>query len=375
MQSTDPNSSTKSLLHSYGLNMTTVTWEDIARSKNSCWGPNISDMTLYSNGKNCNVIRRPNFADITVDHSMDNFYVTVGNEDNTPLRKIKLSEYLNSIRELTMDIKEDEKLLCSTQACVLNDTSNEVSFNVRLFNYQTTTENPAVLVIISTNEGTSAQVLDAKTTDVLFNKNGRSFDFVAERLKEERLRLGKNTEAPMTSEEKERNVIFVYQIPLVVPKKEPRAQFMSFGGYSANLESCIVDQCEMMDSFDMLEEQSEVVLLSASTEKKRKSKGFDNAMLRVSKNDKGEFKGLRGKTLQRDTNYPIRCTLQYYWLTDDMNMSEELVKTVSSQINKFYDNSENKSSLVTGDTNRPTEPKLEVKNEQSFFTTLLNKFI
>lgn len=328
-------------------------------------GPNISDMTLYSNGKNCNVIRRPNFADITVDHSMDNFYVTVGNEDNTPLRKIKLSEYLSSIKELTMDVKEDEKLLCSTQACVLNDTSNEVSFNVRLFNYQTTTENPAVLVIISTNQGTSAQVLDAKTTDVLFNKNGRKFDFVAERLKEERIRLGKNTEAPMTSEEKERNVIFVYQIPLVVPKKEPRKMI--------TMDCELEDQCEMMDSFDMLEEQS-VVCLSLSTEKKRKSKGFDNAMLRVSKNDKGEFKGLRGKTLQRDTNYPIRCTLQYYWLTDDMNMSEELVKTVSTQLNKFYDNSENKSSLVTGDTDRPTEPKLPEKTA-SFFTTLLNKFI
>jgi len=323
-------------------------------------------MTLYSNGKNCNVIRRPNFADITVDHTMDNFYVTVGNEDNSPLRKIKLKEYLSSIKELTMDVKEDEKLLCSTQACVLNDTSNEVSFNVRLFNYQTTTENPAVLVIISTNQGTSAQVLDSKTSDVLFNKNGRKFDFVAERLKEERLRLGKNTEAPMTSEEKERNVIFIYQIPLVVPKREPVVQFMSFGGIN---ESC------MMDSFDGLEEQSEVIFLSASTEKKRKSKGFDNAMLRVSKNDKGEFKGLRGKTLQRDTNYPIRCTLQYYWLTDDMNMSEELVKTVSTQLNKFYDNSENKSSLVTGTTDRPTEPKLEVKSEPSFFTMLLNKFI
>jgi hypothetical protein len=273
-----------------------------------------------------------------------------------------------------MDVKEDEKLLCSTQACVLNDTSTEVSFNVRLFNYQTTTDNPAVLVIISTNEGTSAQILDAKTTDILFNKNGRRFDFVAERLKEERMRLKKKTDEPMTSDEKERNVIFVYQIPLVIPKREPRYEFMSFGGYPVTLESC------QMDSFgdlDFLEEQSEVVFLSNSTEKKRKSKGFDNAMLRVSQNDKGEFLGLRGKTLQRDQNYPIRCTLQYYWLndSDNTNMSEDLIEMLSSQLNKFYDNSENKSSLVTGNTDRPTEPKLEDKKEGSFFTTLLNKFI
>jgi hypothetical protein len=329
--------------------MTTVSWEDTARSKNSCWGPNISDMTLYSNKRNCDVIRRPNFADVTVDHSMDNFFVTVGNENNTPLKKIKLSEYLRSLKELKMEVKDDEKLLCSTQACILRDESDETCFNVRLYNYQTTTENPAVLVIISTNQGTSAQILNAKTTDVLFNKNGRAHDFVAERLKEERKRLGKNTDEPMTSEEKERNVIFVYQIPLVVPKREPKYIFMSFGS----------------------SEESEVLYLA---EKKRTSEGFDNAMLKVSRNDKGEFVGLRGKTLERDPNFPIRCTLQYYYLndSDDTNIPESLVQTMSSQLNKFYDNSENKSSLVVGNTDRPTEPKLQT---ESFLGGLLNKFI
>ncbi len=363
--------SSKSLLESYGLNMTTVSWEDTARSKNSCWGPNISDMTLYSNKRNCNVIRRPNFADVTVDHSMDNFYVTVGNENNTSLKRIKLSEYLRSLKELKMEVKDDEKLLCSTQACILRDESDETCFNVRLYNYQTTTENPAVLVIISTNQGTSAQILNANTTDVLFNKNGRAHDFVAERLKEERKRLGKNTDEPMTSEEKERNVIFVYQIPLVVPKREPVYTFMSSVSFGGSEDEDFGDYC--------LESQSQVVYLatSNSTEKKRTSKGFDNAMLKVSRNDKGEFNGLRGKTLERDPNFPIRCTLQYYYLndSDDTNIPESLVQTMSSQLNKFYDNSENKSSLVVGNTDRPTEPKLQTKPEISFLSGLLNKFI
>jgi hypothetical protein len=90
-------------------------------------------------------------------------------------------------------------------------------------------------------------------------------------------------------------------------------------------------------------------------------------MLKVSRNDKGEFFGLKKKTLERDPNFPIRCTLQYYYLndSDDTNISESLVQTMSSQLNKFYDNSENKSSLVVGNTDRPTEPQLQSLKSRS----------
>lgn len=70
------NHKLKSLLNSYGLDAHTVCWEDTARNKNSCVGPNISDMTLRAEGTNMPVIRRPNFTDITVDHPIDKFNVT-----------------------------------------------------------------------------------------------------------------------------------------------------------------------------------------------------------------------------------------------------------------------------------------------------------
>jgi hypothetical protein len=61
-----------------------------------------------------------------------------------------------------------------------------------------------------------------------------------------------------------------------------------------------------------------------------------------------------------------------------MELSENLVKTISEQLNKFYDNSENKSSLVVGITDRPTEPKLSNFNlnelPQFNSDTMLNKF-
>jgi hypothetical protein len=335
--------------------MTRVCWEDTARSKNSCWGPNISDMTLRSNGKDCQVIRRPNFADITVDHPINNFNVTIGNEDGTQLKRISLKEYLE---KLDIKVNSDEQLLCSTQACILEGSSGDIPFNVRLYNYQTTNTNPAVLVIISTNQGTSAQVLDAKTTNILFNKNGRAHDFIAERLEEERVRLGKAIDEPMSAEEKERNVIFIYQVPLVIS----RTRSSKF-----TIEECYYE----MESLLYFDETPLV---------KGVSRGFDNAMLRVSSYDKGEFKGTKGKTLVRDTNYPIRCTLQYYWITDDMSMlTEPLVKTISEQLEKFYSSSSNKSSLVMGKTERPTEPKninsamVPIPNPQ--FQVQMNQYI
>ena len=70
-------SNTKELLRNAGLNVTTITWEDNARYKNSCVGPCISDMSLLAKTKNDSklmpVIRRPNFADVTYDIPINNF--------------------------------------------------------------------------------------------------------------------------------------------------------------------------------------------------------------------------------------------------------------------------------------------------------------
>src|SRR5580704_8424969 len=60
----------------HGMVIETVTWEDTARTKGSCWGPNISDMTLQVKDENgidqrMPSIRPPNFADKTHDVSID----------------------------------------------------------------------------------------------------------------------------------------------------------------------------------------------------------------------------------------------------------------------------------------------------------------
>lgn len=223
-------------------------------------------------------------------------------------------------------------------------------------------------------------VLDSKTTDILFNSSGRAFDYVAERLKEERKRLGKDLNSPMSSEEKERNVLFVFQIPL--KQKEIRRTKFNSGNYFSDSYSDSCLESDMIynqsykitnsksiginyekNSFDLFNsenvnnssnyESNRKVLSNQSREhdiekKSLKKIGLDNAMLRVSDKDKGSFEGTRGLTLERDFRYPIRCTLQYYWITDTEEISQEQISQIASQLETFYTNSFNKSSLIYG---------------------------
>lgn len=401
----------KSLLHSHGLDIKNVTWEDTARNKNSAWGPNISDMTLRAEQTNMPVIRRPNFADVTVDHSIGNFNVTVGNESGTQLNRIKFTDYLEQIQTYTSNpnisklFESGEEVLCSTQVCLLPATNSEVNFNVRLFNYQSSSTNPAVLVIVASNQGTSSMVLDSKTTDILFNSSGRAFDFVAERLREERKRLGKDLDTPMTGEEKERNVLFIYQIPLkqkeiykssniilqsydtdsfIVNESYGVAKskgFKNSGTVNGDVKQSIMNLGYGI-SFNGSNNLKSVLDDSTSTDNELETSldnntnkyGLDNAMLRVSDKDKGVFEGTKGLKLERDFRYPIRCTLQYYWITGSEEISQEQIGQIASQLETFYTNSSNKSSLVYGQTNRKTEPKTNIIKENPAFTDYLSKY-
>jgi hypothetical protein len=196
--------------------------EDTARFKNSCWGPNISDMTLSTGDKNMPVIRRPNLADLTCDILSENFSVLVGNEKGKPLQKISLNKYIKNIGEYTDNpniknlwLDRDENLLLSSQACILPLKENKVNFNVKLFNYQSSERNPAVLVIVSSQQGTSCQVISGRD-NLYLNENGIAYDFVAKRLEDDRKERGVDIKGPMTQEEKNRNVIYIYQIPLEI---------------------------------------------------------------------------------------------------------------------------------------------------------------
>lgn len=104
-----------------------------------------------------------------------------------------------------MFLDRDTSILTSAQFCVLPLYDASVEFNPRIFNYQsedqgmwlcrhhTTKTNgllldPAVLVVVATAQGTSAQVVSGEYPGqkLFFNVGGRAADLVATRLEDDR---------------------------------------------------------------------------------------------------------------------------------------------------------------------------------------------
>ena len=242
-----------------GLAINTISWQDAGRYKDSCWGPNISDMTLKLSSERIStetllpMIRYPNFSDKTADLPIDSFQVTVGNEKaGSELKRVPLKEYLTNIDEYVKTssgepcpsmycAEKDTHVLTSAQFCVLPIDKGTVEFNVNLYNYQSYSEDPAVLVLVCSQKGTSAQAVFGGTTQLYFNNDGEAANYVAERLKDERKRLGKDVDAKMDVDEQERNCLFIVQIPL--EQQKPRARL----AYESGLEMASANCCKLLE--------------------------------------------------------------------------------------------------------------------------------
>lgn len=402
------NGNFANMLDPFNLKCMNITWEDCSRYKNSCWGDNISDMTLVVDEKRIPVIRHPNFSDLSTDTPIEKFTCAVGNESGQELKSIPFSEYLDNIKNYTGNTERIKRLRCgrdnvlltSSQACILPAENGVVEFAVKLYNYQSRYSSPSVLVIISSAEGTSCQIVDSDTT-LYINLNGERGVFTAKRLEDDRKERNVPLEGKITKEEKQRNVIFIYQIPLVkrvqmrklYPGKHGGAKYIQipdgmnyFGGtetvycsgapasvgnnqYALNVASGQFGSNVSTNSFgsdnidiseDNLAEMEATLLLKKKKKKRSVSRGLDYGIIST-KNISGKFYGLGTDTfkLVRDERYPIRCTVQHYRITDTNEFTPEIVQEIANDLNKVYSVSASSilpSSLVVGGyTYRQTE--------------------
>jgi hypothetical protein len=202
----------------------------------------VQDMTLEVEGRAMPLIKAPNFSDKTWDAPMEKIRLLVGNEHGEPLHSIALTEYLENFRDYLHDAgswpkegseqrsllarEKDSHVLMSAQACFLPvpELGGEVAFNVAAYQYQSRSQAPAVLAIISGVHGTSAHVITNDASGrgrqyqrLWFNKDGKACPFVGQLLKEWRVKKGQTTnlDAPLTDEEKLHNALLLIQVPLV----------------------------------------------------------------------------------------------------------------------------------------------------------------
>jgi hypothetical protein len=346
------DSSVWDMASAYGLDIVNVTWEDTGRYYGSCWGPNISDMTIQvHHGSPDNptltcmpVIRHPNFHDLSADIDPDHFFLLTGNEWGADdLRPVSLSDYIDNLRFHLNDpwcwpgrydgllCDRDSLVLVSAQAVFLPiQDSCTATFNPVLFNYQSYEENPAVLTILATREGTSVTIIDNVRDGVpgawswgqrlFFNEDGMRASLTGQRISdflEEN--AGSDFPSIEAAGEEGLNMVLLIQIPLKQKVVE------SYFGFD---ELCY-DVCA-----------SETVAGASLARSDVEAAVIGHGDL------EGPFTEIDGLKIERDIRFPIRVTVQFYKATSNGMASEEDIREIAEQIERVYDDAAYVGSLV-----------------------------
>lgn len=356
------NPEAQSLAQKFGLNILNLTWEDTGRYKNSAVGPNISDMTIQVQQFNPQteqyelnlmpVIRHPNFSDQSADVNLDHFFLRVGNERGRPLQRVSLREFLGDLRRYlhkptswqgratSLLAPRDTHVLVSAQACFLPiPQGGKAEFNPVLFNYQSYAGNPAVLTILATREGTSVTVIDNQRDGfeagrtwgqrLFFNQNGDRASLTGQRISDFQA-TSRNPNIPTTSAAAERqglNLVMLIQVPL--KQKQAMRQSMSY--------------------------EADLAVPMAPGVAAIKPSNVEAAVIGHGKVE-GPFSEIDNLAIERDPNFPIRVTVQFYKATSNGVVSEADLQEIQQQIARVYEDADFVGSLVTeGATQRPTE--------------------
>ncbi|NEQ51522.1 MAG: hypothetical protein F6K11_15495 [Leptolyngbya sp. SIO3F4] len=365
----DPSSQT--LADRWGLDILDVTWEDTGRYDNSAVGPNISDMTIQVQQKDpvsgeyslhlMPVIRYPNFADLTGDVPIDQFYVLTGNENGTDLGRVSLKDVLGDLRnylsepdswqgtEKSLLAARDSHVLVSAQAAFLPiPQGDEAKFNPVLFNYQSYPGDPAVLTLLVTREGTSATVIDNQRDGfdagrtwgqrLFFNQNGERASFTGQRLSDFELENDHSvtelsvTEPAVDAAGKKAglNMVMLIQVPL--KQKQP---FLPASPIALTADA-------------MPMEESEISTLRRRSDVEAAVIGHGEV--------EGPFTEVDNLEIERDPDFPIRVTVQFYKATSNGVVSADDMREIHEQIQKVYDDADYVGSLVLdGRQGRPTD--------------------
>lgn len=360
------------LARQMGLNILSITWEDTGRYKGSAVGPNISDLSIQVqqfNPKTARyelnlmpVIRYPNFSDLSADIPLDRFFLLVGNEKGKNLERVSLLEFLGNIRNYlnnpdswkgngtSLLAERDTHALVSAQACFLPIPQGGLAeFNPVLFNYQSYSGDPAVLTILATRSGTSVTIIDNKRDAfdtvrtwgqrLFFNRNGERASLTGQRLSD--FQANQTDQPTSTAEaagEEGLNLVLLIQVPLKQkqPLKPSPIFFTEFFTDSVNL-------------FD-------------ATTSIAKSSNVEAAVI-GSGRASGPFTEIDNLEIERDPQFPIRVTVQFYKATSNGVVSGKDLLQIQQQIARVYEDADYVGSLVvSGDTGRPTEydgPKQE----------------
>ena len=352
--------SLRSRLDQLGFGILNVMWEDTARTAGSVWGPNITDMTLQvrhpsdpDHRQLLPVIRYPNFSDKTGDVPLDLVKIKVGNEKSDAPTTVTLRDYLSHLPDYVSDratchadnqsliTDKDTHVLVSAQACFLPiPEEGTCEFNPVLFNYQSRKDDPAVLAIVASTEGSSATAIDNDTDlaawgqNLYFNNNGQKTCLTGERLSDFKVKeaekiaseQGISVEAAQSQVDvaQDVNLVMVIQVPL---KHKERDYESDFGDMICG--STLAFEGEDLGdlSFDGGDVEDAVI-------------GHGE--------DEGAHAELGSYKLERDDRFPIRITVQFYKATSNGVVDDKDLQHIQMCIDAAYTSADYIGSLVLG---------------------------
>ena len=359
----------QSRAHRYGLDVINVTWEDTGRNLGSSVGPNISDLTLQvrepvSGGDQTHllpVLRYPNFTDTTADIRLDKLWVRVGNQDRRcSMVTVPLAEVLNNMRAYLSDPyslsstgnflrPRDTHALVSAQHVFMPLPAEGVAeFNPVLYNYQSDRGNPAVLTLLITREGTSATVIENWSGDqsyqtwgqqLYFNNKGQRTSFTAERRSAVKRRVdsGRAKKSDAGALDAGADMVMVVQVPLIHRYDPPLLEAPSGAASpSANDAAASAAPAPASKSSGGVARRSDV----------------ETAVIGHGE-DAGPFGEMQNMRLERDEQFPIRVTVQFYRATSNGVVSDSDLSDVKQQIDNVYRNGDFVGSLVVPNNDRP----------------------
>ena len=367
------------LAQQFGLNILNLTWEDTGRYQNSSVGPNISDMTIQVQQFNPStqdyslhlmpVIRYPNFEDKSADVPLDRFFIKVGNQRGRALQTVSLREVLGNPRrylskpnswkgtQTSLLAPRDTHALVSAQACFLPiPQGGTAQFNPVVFNYQSSAQNPAVLTILASREGTSMTIIDNQRDGfeagrtwgqrLFFNQQGQRASFTGQRISDFKRTEAGRPNGSTTSSDDGLNMVLLIQVPL--KQKERLRQFE-------------------MDSMAM-------PAPTAALSQRAAKSDVEAAVIGHGKVE-GPFTEIDNLAIERDPRYPIRVTVQFYKGTSNGAVSMADMSNINQQIKKVYQDADYVGSLVVdGSKGRPTEHDGPLQEPAGWWTSFWQRY-
>jgi hypothetical protein len=276
----------------------------------------------------------------------------VGNEKGGERHKVSLTELLGDLRRYlskpeswkgdrrSLLADRDTHVLVSAQACFLPiPKEGAAEFNPVLFNYQSFAGHPAVLTVLATREGTSVTVIDNERDAfhagrtwgqrLFFNQHGERASLTGKR-KSEYVPIPRPGEPQVERPEvndPSLNLVLLVQVPL---KQAPQRR--------RNL-SPVKKEMNMKSARGGREAKSDV----------------EDAVIGHGRVE-GPFTEIANLAIERDPQFPIRVTVQFYKATSIGVVSADDVESIAAQIRRVYKDADYVGSLVTeGYTGRPTE--------------------